>query len=344
MVNSPEARTRLVQSFYAAYLHRTADPGGLSRLGRRLAQAASREQVIAGFVGSVEYRNRLQPPPPADTQPPVVVLDGPPAGSTTDHNPTVTGRATDDRSGLAALEAGVDDGPFARSPSMTPAASGSRRPCPWTAPPTARTRRGCGRRTGPATGRAPPYRSCSIRELPMTPVWTRCSAEPGRARGRGARCHGRAVAARNLALVHLAVLDAVNAVEGAPAYLVALPAAPGSSAEAAVAAAAHRVLSYLYPAQQASLDADLAPPWPWRPTARPRPTASPWASRWPTPSSPCAARTAATRSWITCRRDGPGAGSRRRPCSTSPWPRSGPTLQPFAMTSPDQFRPAGPPA
>src|SRR5205085_7941785 len=63
---------------------------------------------------------------------------------------------------------------------------------------------------------------------------------------------------RNLALVQGAVLDAVNAVQGTPAFFVALSAPAGTSAAAAVAAAAHRVLSYLYPAQQAAFDALLA--------------------------------------------------------------------------------------
>jgi hypothetical protein len=57
------------------------------------------------------------------------------------------------------------------------------------------------------------------------------------------------VATRNLAIVSLAMYDAVNAIEHLPAFAVRFDAAPGTSAEAAVAAAAHRALSYLYPAQ-----------------------------------------------------------------------------------------------
>lgn len=66
------------------------------------------------------------------------------------------------------------------------------------------------------------------------------------------------IATRSLAMVHAAIFDVVNAIEGTPGLYVAQAAAADSSAIAAVAAAAERVLAYLYPAQQASLDAALA--------------------------------------------------------------------------------------
>lgn len=66
------------------------------------------------------------------------------------------------------------------------------------------------------------------------------------------------VASRNLAIVSLAMFDAVNAIEDTPAFAAKFTAVAGTSPEAAVAAAAHRALSYLYPAQQAILDAQLA--------------------------------------------------------------------------------------
>src|SRR5262249_18448633 len=52
------------------------------------------------------------------------------------------------------------------------------------------------------------------------------------------------VASRAMAMVHTAILDAVNAIQGTPAYAVRLTAPVGASAEAAVAAAAERVLSF----------------------------------------------------------------------------------------------------
>ena len=66
------------------------------------------------------------------------------------------------------------------------------------------------------------------------------------------------VASRIMAIVQGAVLDAVNAVQGTPGYFVRLTAPAVVSAEAAVAAAAHRALVYYYPAQQATLDGQLA--------------------------------------------------------------------------------------
>jgi hypothetical protein len=65
---------------------------------------------------------------------------------------------------------------------------------------------------------------------------------------------------RALAIVHAAIYDAVRAVErrkGA-AYAVEIEALAGASAEAAVAAAAHRALVRLAPAQRPALDAALA--------------------------------------------------------------------------------------
>src|SRR5476649_861369 len=56
------------------------------------------------------------------------------------------------------------------------------------------------------------------------------------------------VAARNLAIVHLSIYDAVMAIERThQPYAVEVTAPPGASAEAAVAAAAHRALAALYP-------------------------------------------------------------------------------------------------
>ena len=65
-------------------------------------------------------------------------------------------------------------------------------------------------------------------------------------------------AARGLAMVGAAVLDSINAIDGTPAYYVKLNAAADASPQTAVATAAYKVLSYLYPAQQATLDAEYA--------------------------------------------------------------------------------------
>ena len=63
---------------------------------------------------------------------------------------------------------------------------------------------------------------------------------------------------RTLAMVHLAMFDAVNAVSHHyTPYRWTLGAAAGTSAEAAAAAAAHGILVRLFPAQQVALDAAL---------------------------------------------------------------------------------------
>jgi hypothetical protein len=64
---------------------------------------------------------------------------------------------------------------------------------------------------------------------------------------------------RMMAMVHAAIFDAVNTVEGKYAsYAVELPATRGASPEAAAAAAAHGTLERLFPAQRPVIDAALA--------------------------------------------------------------------------------------
>jgi hypothetical protein len=63
------------------------------------------------------------------------------------------------------------------------------------------------------------------------------------------------VGSRAMSLVHVAMFDAINSVEGRyTPYKVKVPAPTGSSAEAAGTAAAHAVLVKLFPEQKASLD------------------------------------------------------------------------------------------
>ena len=64
----------------------------------------------------------------------------------------------------------------------------------------------------------------------------------------------------HMAMVHGAVYDAVNAIDGGHEGYLLSPrtARPGDSKDAAAATAAYRVLLHLVPAQQATLDAQLA--------------------------------------------------------------------------------------
>src|SRR3954469_11991875 len=60
---------------------------------------------------------------------------------------------------------------------------------------------------------------------------------------------------RSLAMLHVAMADAVNTVQGRHTRFAAtVPAAPKASAEAAAAAAARQMLIQLYPGRQAKID------------------------------------------------------------------------------------------
>jgi hypothetical protein len=60
---------------------------------------------------------------------------------------------------------------------------------------------------------------------------------------------------RSMAMVHVAVADAVNTVQDRYSrYALTIPVAPGASADAAVAAAARGILAQLYPAQKTKVD------------------------------------------------------------------------------------------
>ena len=62
-----------------------------------------------------------------------------------------------------------------------------------------------------------------------------------------------------MAIVHIAIFDAVNAIAGGYRSYTGLSGAPkGASMEAAIAQAAHDTLVALFPAQSASFDAELA--------------------------------------------------------------------------------------
>jgi hypothetical protein len=70
--------------------------------------------------------------------------------------------------------------------------------------------------------------------------------------------HNAARAARAMASVNAAMFDAISFVEGGtPRYLMKQPAPLSGSGEAAAAAAAHYVLSELYPQRADALDAAL---------------------------------------------------------------------------------------
>jgi Leucine-rich repeat (LRR) protein/membrane-associated phospholipid phosphatase len=152
-------------------------------------------------------------------------------------------------------------------------------------------------------------------------------------------------ASRALALESIVVLDAIKSIDSMPAFLVRLPAPHGISVNAAVAAAAHAVLTHLFPAQRVVLDAALA------------------AALVNEPVGPALTRAisfgeAVADAVIMLRdEDGSMAATSISRAGVVPgeWRPTPPdllaaahtqwaTMQPFALTHPDQFRPAGPPA
>jgi hypothetical protein len=151
-------------------------------------------------------------------------------------------------------------------------------------------------------------------------------------------------ASRALAMVQAAEYDAVNAIEGTPAYYVKITAPAGASVDAAVDAAAHDVLVDLYPAQQATFDALLTSQLALLPAGQ------------ATTDGETVGQAAGNAIIAMRANDGsqnfvdftPGT-------ATGDWQPTAPmyalaldpqwaNLTPFALTSPSQFRPAGPPA
>jgi hypothetical protein len=82
---------------------------------------------------------------------------------------------------------------------------------------------------------------------------------PGESRADFAEQLGPGRSSRAMAIVHIAVFDAMNAIAGRyQSYTGLAPAPRGTSVQAAIAQAAHDTLVALYPAQTASLDQQLA--------------------------------------------------------------------------------------
>jgi hypothetical protein len=153
-------------------------------------------------------------------------------------------------------------------------------------------------------------------------------------------------ASRNMAITQAAVYDSVNALARThEVYLVDALAHPKASREAAVAAAAHRALVTLYPAQAATLDARLTASLATIPDGKSE------------DDGVALGRSVADQILALRQADGSGVvlppylGS-TEPGKWRPTPPANlpglhphwPGVTPFAMTSGEQFRPAAPPA
>jgi hypothetical protein len=145
---------------------------------------------------------------------------------------------------------------------------------------------------------------------------------------------------RSLAMVHVGMADAINAVQGRYSRVTAnLPTMPNASAEAAAATAAWRILVALYPNQKATIDEAYAASLKAIPDGQAKTDGVALGEK-------VAAAVQADRA-----ADGTSAPNTYRPV-TSPgvWvPTTPPAFaqyaraKPWALTSPDQFRPEGPP-
>jgi len=150
---------------------------------------------------------------------------------------------------------------------------------------------------------------------------------------------------RTLAMVHLAMFDAMNAIDGGYVpYQRALPAPPpGASAEAAAAGAAHGMLLRLFPTRGADLAATLVTTLATIPDG-------------PAETSGVAYGDSVAQALFTARLTdniltpgplyvpGPNPGDYQLTTTTPPQPvnTGAATWQPFATLSPSQFRPNGP--
>ena len=152
-------------------------------------------------------------------------------------------------------------------------------------------------------------------------------------------------AARAMAMVHIAVYDAVNGIEQTHEPYYVDPAAPaGASPEAAAVAAAHKVLITLFPAQQADFDAarDVSLAATTDGTAKTDGIA--WGE---TVADAIIALRANDHSGDTVDYTpgtNPGDWQPTPPAFAAAALPQWPTVTPFAMTSGDQFRSDGPPA
>jgi hypothetical protein len=150
-------------------------------------------------------------------------------------------------------------------------------------------------------------------------------------------------ASRALAMESLAVFDAVSAIDGTPGYLLNMTVPADADANAAAAQAAHDVLAYLYPAQKAAFDAALASALAAIPSGQ-------GMTDGVTLGAVVAAKIIALRAndgWnVSVFDNGSTAVGQWRPTGPMYMPAENPqwaNLTPFALTSPNQFDPSGPP-
>jgi hypothetical protein len=151
-------------------------------------------------------------------------------------------------------------------------------------------------------------------------------------------------ASRGLAMVQAAVFDAVNSIDGTQSYYVHVNAPAGASADAAVDQAAHDVLVYLYPTQQATFDSLLISQLALLTSGQ---SVTDGRSVGQTVASAIVAMRVndGSRNFVDyVPGSNPGDWQPTAPAFAPALDPQFATVTPFALTSPDQFRPAGPAA
>ncbi|HBL30135.1 MAG TPA: chemotaxis protein CheB, partial [Acidobacteria bacterium] len=152
-------------------------------------------------------------------------------------------------------------------------------------------------------------------------------------------------ASRAMAVVNVAIFDAVNGIlGGATPYHVTDHPPAGASAEAAAVAAAHRALAALYPAQQATFDAAYQTSLAALPDGASKTDGIAWGQEVADAILDLRAddHSGATVAWESP--VGGGWWVPTAPAFAPPLLPNWPTVTPWAMTSGSQFRPPAPPS
>ena len=152
------------------------------------------------------------------------------------------------------------------------------------------------------------------------------------------------IASRNMAIVQGAVYDAVSAIQGTPGYFLHFSAPSWASPIAAVASAADRALDYLYPSQAATFDAALASRLAQIPDGQQK---TEGVNLGQSVANAILALRAndGYQTFVDYVPDSaPGKWQPTAPMYAQALLPQWAALQPFAMTSDQQFRPSGPPA
>ena len=153
------------------------------------------------------------------------------------------------------------------------------------------------------------------------------------------------LASRNMAMVHAAVYDAVNSIgKKYSPYLVKIDPPAGTSAESATAAAAHRVLVSVYPAQAVKFNDALQSSLAKIPDGKSKNDGIAVGQQVADQIISLRSTDGITKVVQYTPKTDPGSWVPTPPALASSLAPQWPDVTPFAMTSGSQFRPSGPPA